>query len=93
MKASKIFAAALAVLAIGQPVTSHAKISNQSYVNKTIGNEMSKPSEVRTRKKFDLPFEIGGIPMISEYYNPGIPPKIYGELFKKRGTHRRTNRK
>lgn len=88
MKIKQFLAGTLALLVFGNI---HAKASVRNHNQNTSNREMIRTQELKTRNKFDLPFQIGGIDMISRG-DGGIPPHLYGMYFVKRNSHKRSNK-
>ncbi len=82
----------LATLALGlaamSPTTETVKAQNGQTISVRGKEQIKQP--VRSARQI-VREDAGGLEVIG--YNPGIPPKIYGQHYVRKGTHKRTNKK
>lgn len=85
LKTAALMALGLAAIAPG-PI--NIKAQNGQTINSRVKEQMVKP--VKTVRQIVME-DAGGLQVIG--YDPGIPPKVYGQNYVRRGTHKRTNKK
>ena len=91
----KLFVAGLALLGIGATTVSQnvSQTNSQNNVRYDKRNQNKESQPLQSQKQISKKITSENSKGYSgrSFFNQGIPPKIYGMYFVKRGTHKRTN--
>lgn len=88
-KISALFAAAAGLLAPSVAKSTQSTDANNQVIERRAVYKLPSAAELITSKTQYGGGDVGN----SYHHNVGIPPKIYGTYYVKRGTHKRSNKR